>query len=160
MLALLALAGCAVEPAEHRAATEQAAASDGTRPAAFDSVRAARLGADEYGMRSYVVALLRAGPNRDVDSATAAQIQRAHLDNVFRLADEGKLLLQGPFLDDDSLRGFYIFDATTIEEARELTETDPAVRAGWLQMELRPWYGSAALQDMYDIHRTIRRRNP
>lgn len=160
LLVLLALAGCAAEPAEDGAALEEEVAADGTGAAAFDSARATRLGADAYGMRTYVVALLEAGPNRDVDSATAAELQRAHLDNVFRLADEGSLLLQGPFLDDGPLRGFYIFDATTIEQARELTETDPAVQAGWLEMELRPWYGSAALQEVYDIHRRIRQRNP
>ena len=33
----------------------------------------------------------------------------------------------------------------TVEEARALTEKDPAVKAGRLVMELHPWYGSAAI---------------
>lgn len=152
---LLAAAGCTVETADEDASVGQEAPA-----AAYDSALAARLGADEYGMRPYVVALLTAGPNRDVDSATAAELQRAHLENVFRMADEGSLLLQGPFLDDGTLRGFYIFNVTTVEEARALTETDPAIQHGWLAMELRPWYGYAALQEVYDIHRQVRQRNP
>ena len=147
LAALLMFAGCAADDA----------ADAGV---AFDSALAARLGADQYGMRSYVVAFLKAGPTRDLDSATAAGLQRAHLDNLVRLADEGSLLLQGPFLDGGPLRGFYIFDATSIEQARELTETDPAIERGFLEMELRPWYGSAALAEVYGIHRRIRRENP
>lgn len=163
LVALLALGivfGCTMETPEEGASGDDPTAATGSPAVVYDSARATALGADEYGMRTYVVALLKAGPNRDLDSLTASEMQRAHLDNVFRLADEGALLLQGPFLDDGSLRGFYVFDATKLEEARRLTETDPAIRQGWLEMELRPWYGSAALQEVYDIHRRIRRLNP
>ena len=87
----------------------------------YDSVLAKELGADEYGMRSYVVAFLKAGPNRDQEPDVAKKLQRAHLDNINRLAEEGKLAVAGPFLDDGNLRGIYIFNVTTIEEATELT---------------------------------------
>jgi uncharacterized protein YciI len=85
-------------------------------------------------MRQYVMAFLKAGPNRSQDSATAAQLQRAHLDNIFRLADEGKLILAGPFLDKGEIRGIYVFDVKTVEEAAALTATDPAIQAGRLVM--------------------------
>jgi uncharacterized protein len=124
-------------------------------PISFDSVLAKQLGADDFGMKQYVMAFLKTGPNRDHDSATAAQLQRAHLDNIFRLADEGMLVLAGPFLDQGEIRGIYVFNVKTIEEAAALTSTDPAIQAGRLVMELHPWYGSAALMKVTEIHKVI-----
>lgn len=124
-------------------------------PAAFDQARAARLGADAYGMRSYVIAFLRRGPTPPADPAEVAALQRAHLDNIGRLADAGKLVLAGPFADDGELRGLYVFAVATLPEAEALTRTDPAIAAGALQLELHPWYGTAALLEVPAIHRAI-----
>lgn len=126
-----------------------------TAAVVYDSARAAALGADEYGMRRYVVAFLKAGPNRTQDSTLAAQIQEGHMQNIRRLAEENKLLLAGPFLDDGPLRGIFVFNVETLDEARALTESDPAIQAGRLVMELHPWYGTAALLDVGDIHRQL-----
>ncbi len=123
----------------------------------YDSILAQKLGADEYGMKKYVMAFLKAGPNQDQDSVTAAQLQRAHLDNIFRLADEGKLAVAGPFLDGGELKGVYVFNVSTIEEAKALTDTDPAVQAGRLVMELHPWYGSAATMMINDWHKKVQK---
>lgn len=125
----------------------------------FDSVLAQKLGADNYGMRQYVLAFLKQGPNRSQDSTEAAILQRAHLDNIGRLAEEGKLALAGPFLDDGELRGIYIFNVKTIDEAKQLTETDPAIQQGRLIMELHPWYGSAGLMQVNEIHNKIAKIN-
>lgn len=111
----------------------------------YDSVLAKKIGADDYGMKVFVMAFLKKGPNRPKDSLKSAQLQRAHLNNIKRLANEGKLLVAGPFMDNGDNRGIYIFDVSTIEEAKKLTETDPAVKAGSLVMELHQWYGPAAL---------------
>ncbi len=111
----------------------------------YDSSFAAKLGADEYGMKKYVIAFLKRGPNREQDSATAADLQKKHLENIMRMANQGTLIVAGPFLDDGDVRGIYIFNVKTIEEAKALTETDPAIKAGRLEMELHPWYGSATL---------------
>ncbi|MEM9548260.1 MAG: YciI family protein [Bacteroidota bacterium] len=121
----------------------------------FDSLRAIKAGADQYGMKQYVMAFLKRGPNRDRSKEEADKLQRAHLDNISRLAEEGKLVLAGPFLAEGDLRGIYIFDVQTVEEAKALTETDPAIQEGSLAMELIPWYGSAALTEIGDIHEKI-----
>ena len=121
----------------------------------FDSLRAAKNGADEYGMKQYVMALLKKGPNRDRSEEDAQRLQRAHMDNIGRLAEEGKLILAGPFLKEGDLRGIYIFDVKTEEEAKKLTETDPAIKEGSLVMELIPWYGSAALMEVNEIHKIM-----
>lgn len=128
---------------------------DNTVNAVYDSTLAKELGADIYGMKQYVIAFLLRGDKSSADSTEAAQLQRAHLDNITRMAGEGELLLAGPFLDNTDLRGIYIFNVNTVEEAQELTGSDPAIKAGVLKMELHPWYGSAALQLLNDIHATI-----
>lgn len=128
--------------------------------AVFNKVLADSLKADEFGMKTYVMAFLKKGPNRNHDEATASQLQRAHMDNINRLAKEGKLIVAGPFLEDGDVRGIYIFNVTTIEEAAKLTATDPAIQAGRLTMELHVWYGSAALRLVNPIHQTIAKKNP
>lgn len=159
VLALL-LAACTDAPVPPAPAEAPAATPDAATAVAYDSLLAADLGADDYGMRTYVLALLKAGPNRGQDSAEAAALQRAHLANIQRMAEAGQLVLAGPFLDEGPVRGLYVFDVETVEEARRLTETDPAVQAGRLMMELRPWYGSAALRQVNDVHGRIARETP
>lgn len=135
-------------------------ATSDTLESAYDEQLAQELGADDYGMRQYVMAFLKAGPNRSTDSTEAVELQRAHLSNINRMAEEGDLVLAGPFMDNGEIRGIYVFDVRTVEEARELTETDPAIQAGALEMELHPWYGSAALMQVNEIHGQISKENP
>lgn len=125
----------------------------------YNAGLAKKLGADDYGMKKYVMAFLMAGPNRAQDSVTAAQLQAAHMANIQRMADAGQLVLAGPFMDGGELKGIYIFNVETIEKAKELTETDPAVKAGRLIMELHPWYGSASLIETPELHKTLQKKN-
>jgi len=125
----------------------------------YDAQLAQKLGADEYGMKTYVMAFLKAGPNKPKDSVASAELQKAHLKNIMRLANEGKLIIAGPFLDNQEIRGVFIFNVSTVEEAKKLTETDPAIKAGELIMELHPWYGSAALVETFDIHKKIEKKS-
>jgi len=130
------------------------------KPAAgYDPEYARRLGADDYGMRKYVVALLKAGPNRGQSKAEAQRLQRAHLDNIHRLAEAGKLVLAGPFTDGGELRGIYIFNVPSLKEAQALTATDPAVKAGRLVMELHPWFGSATVQEVPAWHKRAAKKS-
>ena len=123
----------------------------------YDQQLANELRADEYGMAQYVMAFLKPGPNQGQTEEEAAELQKAHLANIQRLTDDGRLLLAGPFIDSGDIRGIYIFDVDSIEKARELTATDPAIQAGRLEMELHLWYGSAALRRVNAIHERIAR---
>lgn len=136
--------------------TEKATATiDKVSETGYDAELAAECGADEYGMHQYVMAFLKRGPNRDQDSLEAANLQKAHMENIGKLAEAGKLVLAGPFFGDGDMRGIYIFDVKTVEEAKALTETDPAIQAGSLVMELHPWYGSAALMKVNEMHTKV-----
>src|ERR1700754_3679464 len=129
-----------------------------TKPV-YDAALAKKLGADKYGMKKYVMAFLKSGPNRLQDSAVRMQLQMAHLKNITRLADEGKLVVAGPVLDDQPIKGIFIFNVESIEEAKTLTETDPAIKAGSLIMELHPFYCSAALMEINSIHNKLQSKS-
>lgn len=125
---------------------------------AYDASKAEQYGADEYGMRKYVMAFLKRGPNRDLDSVKAAELQMAHMENIGRMAEEGTLVLAGPFFGDQDLRGIYLFAVESIAEAEALTKTDPAIQAGSLVMELMEWYGSAGVMAINDLHDTLAKK--
>lgn len=124
----------------------------------YDSTAAQKYGADEYGMKKYVMAFLKRGPNRNLDADSSQALQMAHMENIGRMAQEGKLVIAGPFFGDQDLRGIYIFNVSTIEEAEALTHSDPSIQAGVLEMELMEWYGSAALMAVNDIHGSLQRK--
>lgn len=119
----------------------------------FDSTLAAQLGADEYGMRSYVLVILKKGPTPVTDSTQSAEMFKGHFENMGKLAKEGKLVMAGPF--GDEWAGLFIFGVETVEEAKALAETDPTIVAGHFVAEYHPWYGSAALVQMNELHEKI-----
>jgi len=100
----------------------------------------------EFHMKQYFMVFLKAGTNRDQDSATRARIQEGHLNNITRLFNEKKLILAGPFMDDGMYRGIFIFDVSTTEEVVQLLATDPAINSGRLDYEIHPWYGPGNIQ--------------
>jgi len=128
-----------------------------TKPV-FDAALAKKLGADDYGMRQYVMAFLKPGPTKLTDKAAITKLQNAHLQNIERLAKEGKLAVAGPFTDDKGIEGIFIFNVKTVEEAKALTETDPGIKAGVFEMELHPFYCSAALMEVTAIHEKIQKK--
>jgi uncharacterized protein YciI len=125
----------------------------------YDSIMAQKYGADDYGMKQYVMAFLKRGTNDTISKERSATLQKAHLENIQRMAKEGKLVVAGPFLDRGDLRGVYIFNVTSVEEAKALTETDPAIKANTLSMELKPWYGSAALMLVNEYHEKFSKKS-
>lgn len=91
-------------------------------------------------IKKYWFVMLMTGENRTHDSLTAAKLQKGHMDNIGRLYYEGKIKVAGPFGDNGDWRGIFIFDAETREEVDSLLKTDPAIAAGRLKYDIRPWY--------------------
>lgn len=127
-------------------------------PLTFDSLKANRFGADDYGMKTYVMAFLKKGSVRPADSLESQRLQNAHMANISRLAQEGKLVLAGPFYGNDSLRGIYIFNTRSLDSAMKWTQTDPAIQQKSLKMDLKLWYGSAALMGINEVHPKISKK--
>ena len=125
-----------------------AAAADpvaATATPAFDAALAKRTGADERGMRRYVLVVLKTGPTRMPDGDARNAMFAGHMANIGRLAKAGKLALAGPFMQDPAgWRGLYVFAVEDVEEAKALVATDPVIVHGEMVADYHPWYGSAA----------------
>lgn len=114
--------------------------------ARYDKALADSLGADDYGMKMYVLVILKTGSAKIDDKKTTDSLFAGHLQNIKRLATEGKLSVAGPLQKNDkNYRGIFILNVKTIDEAKSLLQTDPAVKSQLLDAELYGWYGSAAL---------------
>ena len=124
----------------------------------YDAELAERLEGDDYGMKSYVLVILKTGSNTEAEPEEVSALFQGHMLNMGRLAEEGALVLAGPLgPNDESYRGIFIFNTSNLEQAREWVDSDPAVAAGLLEAVLFPYYGSAALQELNALHATIQR---
>jgi uncharacterized protein YciI len=91
------------------------------------------------GSSNYVFGLLVRGPNSSSERTPESEkIQKGHMENILRLHGLGKLVLAGPFEDGGERRGVFFFKVASVEEAKALSDTDPAVIAGRLKVELFP----------------------
>jgi len=104
----------------------------------------ARDHARSMGMSLYYVYLLKKGPTWSPDSTPEiTALQEAHLANMSRLREEGKLVLNGPLLDSFQLsgeiRGIGVLKAASMAQAKEWVGTDPMVKVGRLVFELHAW---------------------
>ena len=114
----------------------------------YDSTLAKTFGADDYGMKMYVLVILKSGSNTVENKAVRDSLFAGHMQNIGRLVDMGKLIVAGPLgKNDKTYRGIFILNVTTFEEANQLMEADPAIKEKLLEPELYNWYGSAALSD-------------
>lgn len=122
---------------------------------AYDADLAKSLGADERGMRQYVLVVLKTGPTPVAKGPERDAMFRGHFANIERLAGEGKLALAGPFDGKDGWRGLYVFAVKDIDEAKRLVATDPVVAKGEMVPEFHVLYGSAALMLVNPNHAKI-----
>ncbi len=115
----------------------------------YDAELAKKLGSDDYGMKSYIFVILKSGSNKTTDQAVINEKFGGHMANINRLVEEKKLVVAGPMgKNEKDYRGIFILtNVGTIEEAKTLLQTDPAIAAGLLEPEIYNWYGSAALSE-------------
>jgi uncharacterized protein YciI len=117
------------------------------------------LGADERGMRSYVLVILKTGPHGVLDGEARNKMFEGHFANMRRLAAEKKLVTAGPFGDRvNDWRGLFIFATPDVEEAQRLVATDPTIVAGEMVAEYHKFYGSAALMMVNEVHGKIEKK--
>ena len=118
----------------------------------YEPELARSLGADENGMKSYVLVILKTGPNQIPAGPDRDEMFKGHFANMNRLSSAGKLALAGPFDGVDGWRGLFIFAVTDIAEAQALVATDPVIIKGEMVAEYHAYYGSAALMLVRDAH--------
>lgn len=92
-----------------------------------------------FSLKKYHFVILSKGENRSHDATTAKQLQEGHMANIQKMADDGLLVLAGPFADTLG-GGIFILKTETVEETEALLQSDPAIKAGRLNYSVRPWY--------------------
>jgi uncharacterized protein YciI len=95
-----------------------------------------------FHMKPYWFVLYTRGDAAPLDSAAAADMQRAHLEHQGELMRRGLLQVMGPFADDGDWRGILVFDVDSKEEVAGYLRQDPFVQGGQLNYEIHPWYGA------------------
>jgi uncharacterized protein YciI len=89
---------------------------------------------------NYVFGILVRGPRWTKEQTEETKkIQDGHMANINRLANTGKLVLAGPFVEGGDRRGVFIFKVDSLSDAQALTDTDLAVIAGRLKIVLYKW---------------------
>jgi uncharacterized protein YciI len=124
----------------------------------FDPNLAQQTGADERGMRGYVLVILKTGATRVPNGPERDEMFKGHFANMTRLAAEGKLVQAGPLDGVDGWRGLFVFATPDIEEAKKLVATDPVVMKGEMVPEFHKYYGSAALVLLNDLHEKVSKK--
>src|SRR5215213_9013009 len=100
-----------------------------------------------YEMKQYWLVLLFSGTQRTQDSITAAKIQQAHMNNIERLAAEGKIIMAGPMGDNGNLRGIFIMNGKDSTEIASHIKVDSAIVTGRLRFEIHPWWTAKGRYD-------------
>ena len=127
----------------------------------YNKVLADSLGGDEYGMKGYVLVILKTGTNKIDNKQRTDSLFKGHLENIRRLASLGKLVVAGPLgKNEKTYRGIFILNVKTIDEASSLLSTDPTIKEKLLEPELYRWYGSAALPMYLKSHEEIEKMKP
>jgi uncharacterized protein YciI len=138
-------------------ATAESHATETPAPAAgYDAELAKRVGADERGMRQYVLVILKSSATPVADPEQRKAMFAGHFANMERLSSEGKLALAGPFPKNaHGWRGLFVLAVPTVEEAEALTRTDPVIVQGEMVAEFHPWYASAATMLLPELHNRL-----
>lgn len=92
-----------------------------------------------FSLKMYHFVMLSKGENRSHDTETAKKLQEGHMANIQKMADDGLLVLAGPFADTLG-GGIFVLKTATIEETERILQNDPAIKAGRLKYTIRPWY--------------------
>ncbi|HEY0030860.1 MAG TPA: YciI family protein [Bacteroidia bacterium] len=96
----------------------------------------------KYEMKTYYLVFLKKGANRTQDSTTVSKLQVQHIAHLDKMAEEGKMDICGPLMEEGDIRGICIYNVATKEEAEKLANDDPMVKAGRLKVEIHPFYSA------------------
>lgn len=125
---------------------------------AYDDVLAKSLGADDYGMRNYVLVILRTSPTPLAAGKERDDMFKGHFANMQRLAQEKVLAFAGPLDAVDGWRGLFVLAVDDIEAAKKHVATDPVIVKGEMVAEYHKLYGSAALMLVNPTHEKLAKK--
>ena len=131
-----------------------------TEKGKFDKALADSLKGDDYGMKTYMLVILKTGPTVIEDKMIRDSLFKGHMANINKWVEKGKIAVAGPFgKNDKSFRGLFILNVSTEEEAWKILNEDPTISQKIFSVEMVPWYGSAALPTYLPNHSKIQRKD-
>jgi len=103
------------------------------------------------GASVYYVVFLRPDPARKpLAKEEGERIQKAHMANILKMADDGYLAGAGPFENDPPpISGVFLMKAKSIDEARRMAGEDPTVREHRNTIDVHAWRAPAGIGDEY-----------
>lgn len=90
-------------------------------------------------LQPYYLGLLRKGPRwNETDGSDAMALLPQHLAFLRREIERGRYVVAGPVTEGGDVVGMMILNVASAEEARQVANEDPGVRAGRLRVEILP----------------------
>ncbi len=90
-----------------------------------------------FAQDDFMFVFLNTNPNRkEISDEEAQHLQKAHIENIGKLAKEGKLIIAGPFIDRG---GIFVLKTNSKAEAMDWLNTDAAIQADRFVLELFPY---------------------
>ena len=85
---------------------------------------------------SHVFVILNSKPDKEVISAEEQEsLQKTHLENIGKMAEEGRLSVAGPF---EGGGGIFILNTNDKNQANQWLQSDPAIRAKRWDLDVMP----------------------
>lgn len=72
-----------------------------------------------------------------LDLEKSQKYRPQHLDYLEQKRDEGKIFVNGPFVDGTG--GLFIYQVSSLEEVKEIVQNDPYVLKGARGFEIHEW---------------------
>ncbi len=124
----------------------------------YDEALAQRTGANENGMRSYVLVILKSSGTPVPKGEQRDAMFRGHFANMKRLADAGLLALAGPLDGAEGRRGIFVLAVADIETAKQHVASDPVIQQGEMVAEYHKLFASAALMLVNEQHQRLMKK--
>lgn len=147
--------GCLVASSAIAIAADDQAEAQPAPASTYDAALAASVGADEHGMRKYVLVILKSSDTPVPKGEKRDAMFKGHFANMNRLAEAGVLALAGPLDGVDGWRGLFVLAVEDIETAKQHVATDPVIIEGEMVAEYHRYFGSAALMLVNDLHKKV-----
>ncbi len=112
-------------------------------------------------MKKYVFVILKTGSNKTTDKQFIDSMFSGHMKNIGKLAEMGKLVVAGPMLakNEKEYRGIFVLNTASLDKAKALLQTDPAIYSNLLETEMYSWYCSAALPMFLPFHDKVKKKS-
>lgn len=93
--------------------------------------------ANAFGQNPYVFVFLNKKADAEkISDEQSKKIMEGHMNNMGRLAKEGKLIAAGPF---EGGGGIFIMKTSSVDDAKQWISTDPGIQANRWNVEVLPF---------------------